>query len=44
MPIGQLIYFMVDGQVEVDYAAKSSAKYNLRTPKPVESMMWQNSF
>ena len=44
MPIGQLIYFKVDGNVEVDYASKSSAKYNHRTPKPVESMMWKNSF
>ena len=44
MPIGQLIYFKVDGNVEVDYASKSSAKYNQRTPKPVESMMWKNSF
>ena len=44
MPIGQLIYFRVDGEVEVDYAMKSSAKYNQRTPKPVESMMWKNIF
>ena len=44
MPIGQLIYFNVDGEVEVDYASKSSAKYNQRTPSPVESMMWKNSF
>ena len=44
MPIGQLIYFKVDGEVEVDYASKSSAKYNQRTLRPVESMMWKNSF
>ena len=44
MPIGQLIYFKVDGNVEVDYASKSSAKYNQITPKPVESIMWKNSF
>ena len=44
MPIGQLIYFMVEGDVEVDYSSKVSAKYNERTPKPVESMMWKNSF
>jgi dCTP deaminase len=44
MPIGQLIYFNVEGDVEVDYSNKSSAKYNQRTPKPVESMMWKNSF
>jgi dCTP deaminase len=44
MPIGQLIYFAVEGDVEVDYQAKSSAKYNQRSPKPVESMMWKNNF
>jgi len=44
MPIGQLIYFHVDGEVEVDYASKASAKYNKRTPYPVESMMWKNQF
>ena len=44
MPIGQLIYFMVEGKVEIDYSTKASAKYNKRTPQPVESMMWKNSF
>ena len=44
MPIGQLIYFCVQGEVEVDYSSKSSAKYNQRTHYPVESMMWKNSF
>ena len=44
MPICQLIYFAVEGDVEVDYQAKSSAKYNQRSPKPVESMMWKNNF
>jgi len=44
MPIGQLIYFRVDGEVEIDYVNKPSAKYNCRTPQPVESMMWKNSF
>lgn len=44
MPIGQLIYFTVDGDVEVDYSKKESAKYNLRSIKPVESMMWKNNF
>lgn len=44
MPIGQLIYFKVEGEVEVDYQSKSSAKYNQRTPKPMESMMWKNQF
>lgn len=44
MPIGQLIYFNVDGEVLTSYDKKSSAKYNKKTLKPVESMMWKNSF
>lgn len=42
MPIGQLIYFRVDGEVEHYYHKKKGAKYNQRTDKPVESMMWKN--
>ena len=42
MPIGQLIYFMVEGEVENSYDKKKSAKYNKKTNKPVESMMWKN--
>jgi dCTP deaminase len=42
MPIGQLIYFEVSGVVDVPYNKKRSAKYNKRTAKPVESMMWKN--
>lgn len=44
MPIGQLIYFAVDGDVDNPYNKKSSAKYTKRTIKPVESMMWKNKF
>jgi dCTP deaminase len=44
MPIGQLIYFTVDGEIETFYNKKSDAKYNTRTDKPVESMMFKNSF
>ncbi|HMO39098.1 MAG TPA: dCTP deaminase [Saprospiraceae bacterium] len=44
MPIGQLIYFRVDGDIENYYNKKQSAKYNQRTDKPVESMMWRNRF
>ncbi len=44
MPIGQLIYFKIDGDIENYYNKKSSAKYNERTQKPVESMMWKNKF
>lgn len=44
MPIGQLIYFLVDGDIQKYYNKKGDAKYTLRTDKPVESMMWKNSF
>lgn len=44
MPIGQLIYFVVQGDIENLYNKKSSAKYNQRTTKPVESMMWKNNW
>ncbi len=42
MPIGQLIYFEISGEVEVPYTKKKSAKYVKRTRRPVESMMWKN--
>lgn len=44
MPIGQLIYFPVDGEVEVKYNSKANAKYSGQPNKPVESMMWKNKF
>lgn len=44
MPIGQLIFFDVKGEVLVRYNNKPNAKYNNRTIKPVESMMWKNTF
>jgi len=44
MPIGQLIYFQVEGEIERFYNKKKDAKYNTRTDKPVESMMWKNKF
>lgn len=44
MPIGQLIYFTVDGAIENYYNKKQNAKYIQRTDKPVESMMWKNKF
>lgn len=44
MPIGQLIYFKVDGPIQNYYNKKANAKYIHRTDKPVESMMWKNSF
>lgn len=44
MPIGQLIYFTVNGDIEQYYNKKKNAKYVERTDKPVESMMWKNKF
>jgi len=44
MPIGQLIYFKVDGDIGNYYNKKQSAKYNVRSDKPTESMMWKNNF
>ena len=44
MPIGQLIYFQVHGDINTYYNKKANAKYNERTIKPVESMMWKNKF
>lgn len=42
MPIGQLIYFEIAGEIGTAYGAKRSAKYTARTDRPVESMMWKN--
>lgn len=42
MPIGQLIYFKVEGSVLTAYNKKASAKYNAKTNVPTESMMWKN--
>ncbi|HEY5367521.1 MAG TPA: dCTP deaminase [Hanamia sp.] len=44
MPIGQLIYFPVEGEVEVSYDTKKNAKYSHQPDRPVESMMWKNKF
>ena len=44
MPIGQLIYFPVDGEIEVKYNQKKNAKYSGQPNMPIESMMWKNSF
>ena len=42
MPIGQIIYFQVKGEVKTLYGEKKDAKYNQRSPLPVPSMMWKN--
>lgn len=44
MPIGQLIYFPVQGEIINPYNKKQSAKYNGQPNRPVESMMWKNTF
>ena len=44
MPIGQLIYFSVEGDIENLYNKKANAKYNKRNIKPMESMMWKNKW
>jgi dCTP deaminase len=42
MPIGQLIYFDVAGDVLVPYDKKPSSKYTAKNTRPVESMMYKN--
>jgi deoxycytidine triphosphate deaminase len=44
MPIGQLIYFPVEGPIQVSYNQKKNSKYSNQPDKPVESMMWKNKF
>ncbi len=44
MPVGQLIYFEVKGEILRPYHSKPSAKYNKRSDFPQESMMWKNRF
>lgn len=44
MPIGQLIYFPVLGEINTKYNDKKNAKYSGQPNRPVESMMWKNSF
>ena len=44
MPVGQLIYFPVDGEIEIKYNQKKGAKYSGQPNHPVESMMWKNKF
>lgn len=44
MPVGQLIYFPLEGDVEIKYDSKKNAKYSNQPDRPVESMMWKNKF
>lgn len=42
MPIGQLIYYKVEGKVKKLYNKKKDAKYVNTSCLPKESMMWKN--
>lgn len=44
MPIGQVIYYVVEGEVERLYHKKANAKYSHQDALPKESMMWKNNF
>jgi len=44
MPIGQIIYHTVDGEVTNRYDKKVDAKYSHQQALPKESMMWKNDF
>lgn len=44
MPIGQIIYYVVKGEVLNPYDKKGDAKYSQQEHQPVESMMWKNKF
>jgi dCTP deaminase len=44
MPIGQLVYHTIKGEVINKYCDKKSAKYSQQSSLPVESMMWKNKF
>jgi len=44
MPIGQLIYYAVEGEVENLYHKKKNAKYSHQDKLPKESMMFKNEF
>lgn len=44
MPIGQLIYYKVEGKVDRLYHKKTNAKYSYQENLPKESMMWKNKF
>jgi dCTP deaminase len=44
MPVAQLIFFEVMGEIDRSYHKMKNAKYITRSLKPVESMMWKNKF
>ena len=44
MPIAQLLFISVEGEIDKKYSELKNAKYNSRSIKPVESMMWKSKF
>jgi dCTP deaminase len=42
MPIAQIIYFVIQGEIETPYPKKHSAKYTSRNHLPQPSAMWKN--
>ena len=42
IPIGQLIYFDLNGKVLISYDKKRTAKYSYQGSEPVGSKMWKN--
>ena len=44
MPIGQIVYYRVEGEVLRPYHKKKDSKYSHQDCLPVESMMWKNTF
>ena len=44
MPVAQLIFFEVMGEIDRSYHKMKNAKYITRSLRPVESMMWKNKF
>jgi len=44
MPIGQLIFYVIEGKVDRLYSKRKNAKYSYQEKLPKESMMWKNKF
>jgi len=44
MPIGQIFFFKVDGEIDFSFNRSKKTKYGSRSIKPVESMMWKSNF
>ena len=42
MPIGEILFFTTDGEVERVYTKKATANYSHQEDLPKESMMWKN--